>query len=185
MERMHNSSPCMGVREPPAPAPFLSHDAIAITSLSCPTKRVCKTWSAVCRASLWTEGLSLASWRLQALGCHRHGAWSSVPGACPRHGHTAPGGRVSCSEASGRARLPQAAFPKFQFLLINIISAAVQVDKLTLSDEPVFLPVRNDVILTGSDECSSLLPSETEKGWDLTDRGQEAVALTLPFDGFP
>lgn len=131
------------------------------------------------------EGLSLASWRLQALGCHRHGAWSSVPGACPRRGHTAPGGRVSCSEASGRARLPQAAFPKFQFLLINIISAAVQVDKLTLSDEPVFLPVRNDVILTGSDECSSLLPSETEKGWDLTDRGQEAVALTLPFDGFP
>lgn len=88
-------------------------------------------------------------------------------------------------EASGRARLPQAAFPKFQFLLINIISAAVQVDELTLSDEPVFLPVHNDVILTGSDECSSLLPSGTEKGWDLTDRGQEAVALTLPFDGFP
>lgn len=59
MGRMHNSSPRMGVREPPAPAPFLSHDAIAITSLSCPTKRVCKTWSAVCRASLWTERVFL------------------------------------------------------------------------------------------------------------------------------
>lgn len=96
----------------------------------------------------------------------------------------APGGRVSWLEALGRNRLPQAAFPKFQLLLINIISAAVQVDKLTLSDEPVFLPVRNDVILTSSDECRSLLPGGTEKGCDLTDRGQEAVALTLPFDGF-
>lgn len=80
---------------------------------------------------------------------------------------------------------PGRPFPKFQFLLINIISAPVQVDKVTLSDEPAFLPVPNDVILTGCDECRSLFPSRMEEGWDLTDRGQEAVALTLLFDGFP
>lgn len=58
---------------------------------------------------------------------------------------------------------------QLQFLLINIISAAVQVDKLTLADEPAFLPLPNDVILTGSDEHHSLLPSGTKKGWDLTE----------------
>ena len=81
--------------------------------------------------------------------------------------------------------LPGQPFPKFQFLLINIISAPVQVNKLTLSDEPAFLPAPNDVILTGSDLCRSLFPGGTEEGWDLTDRGQEAVALTLLFDGYP
>lgn len=50
--------------------------------------------------------------------------------------------------------------PKFQFLLINIISAPVQVDEIALSEEPVSLPVPNDAILTGSDGAqrpSSLL----------------------------
>lgn len=118
-------------------------------------------------------------------------------GPCRAHasqlsGQTAPGGLlppttqpVSHSEASGRARLSRAAFPKFQFLLINIISAPVQVNKLTPSDEPEVLPVPNDVILTSSDECRSLFPSGTQEGWGLTDRGRETVALTLLFDGSP
>ena len=55
--------------------------------------------------------------------------------------------------------LPGQPFPKFQFLLINIISAPVQVDKLTLSDEPAFLPAPNDVILTSSDLCRSFSPA--------------------------
>lgn len=76
-------------------------------------------------------------------------------------------------------------FPRFQFLLINIISAPVQVDKLTLSAEPVFLPDPNDVILTGCDEQCRPLPSGTVRGWDLPDRRQEAVAFTLLLNGFP
>lgn len=98
------------------------------------------------------------------------------------HPPPGPSGAQRPQEEPG---FPGRLFPKFQFLLINIISAPVQVDKLTLSEEPVFLPVPNDVSLTGSDECRSLFPGGTEKGWDLTDRGQEAVASTLLFDGFP
>lgn len=69
-----------------------------------------------------------------------------------------------CSEASGRVRPSEQPFPKFQFFLINIISAPVRVDKLTLSDEPVFAPVPNDVILTGSDERRSLCEEERSGG---------------------
>lgn len=114
-----------------------------------------------------------ASWRLRALGC---GSVLSLPWRL-----ALGSGNVSWTRAHGPRRPGQpprglgknpasvGGLSQFQFLLINIISAAVQVDKLTLSDEPVFLPLPNDVILTGSDECHSLLPSGTKKGWDLTE----------------
>lgn len=114
-----------------------------------------------------------AAWSLQALG------FGSVL-ALPWRLALGPG-NVSWTWAHGPRRLDQlprglgknpastGGLSQLQFLLINIISAAVQVDKLTLADEPAFLPLPNDVILTGSDEHHSLLPSGTKKGWDLTE----------------
>lgn len=134
------------------------------------------------RPALWRGGLSPMSgggtsgpgfqlcavlWWSPALGSESGPGGRASPSplrplsslASPGHGHKAPGGLLPsttgpdrCSEASGRPRPSKQPFPQFQFLLINIISAPVRVDKLTLSDEPVFLPVPNDVILTGSDE---------------------------------
>lgn len=137
------------------------------------------------------SGLALSpSWGL-AVGFGRRALLSlcgplSLVGTWPQEGSFHPPRSPTATqrlwEESG---LPGQPFPKFQFLLINIISAPVQVNKLTLSDEPAFLPAPNDVILTGSDLCRSLFPGGTEEGWDLTDRGQEAAALTLLFDGFP
>lgn len=43
VRQMHNSSPCTGRAVSLAPVPLLSHDAMVISSISCPTKRVCKT----------------------------------------------------------------------------------------------------------------------------------------------
>lgn len=116
----------------------------------------------------WEQGLAV-----QAFGS------AAVPG----YGHKVSGGLLppttgsaGCSEASGKAWLRRWPFPKFQFLLINIISAPVQADKLTLSDKPTSPPVPNVVILTGSDERHSLFHRRKEKRGALTDRGQEAGA---------
>ena len=192
-----------GMREALPPKSFLSQEATAISAVFCPAECVCET--AVCGTSLWKgvllllvsetsdlgSGLALSpSWGL-ALGFGRRALLSlcgplSLVGTRPQEGSFhPPRGPTAAQRLWEEPGLPGQPFPKFQFLLINIISAPVQVNKLTLSDEPAFLPAPNDVILTGSDLCRSLFPGGTEEGWDLTDRGQEAVALTLLFDGFP
>lgn len=138
---------------------------------------VCRRLSRFCRPCCGEGGLSSTSGRLgpwvSALCCACGGAWPWVPGVVLTtpppmasqlggvpwtQAQGPPGGVLPsitqpgcCSKASGRARPSEQPFPKFQFLLINIISAPVRVNKLTLSDKPV----PNDVILTGSDESAA------------------------------
>lgn len=141
---------------------------------------LCPWWNPGCgsESRSWEQGLAAPPTAARLGGV----SWTRAQGP--------PGGLLSSitqpgrrSEASGRARPSEQPFPKFQFLLINIISAPVRVDKLSLSDEPVFLPIPNDVILTGSDQRRSLLGGGTEKR-GLSD-GTEPVARTLLFDSCP
>lgn len=131
------------------------------------------SWGLVLGSRFWQQG-------------HAEPMLLSSVGKRPQEGSFHPPRSLSATQRPREEPgFPGRPFPKFQFLLINIISAPVQVNKLTPSDEPEVLPVPNDVILTSSDECRSLFPSGTQEGWGLTDRGRETVALTLLFDGSP
>lgn len=65
------------------------------------------------------------------------GVWCPWPEAgLDLGGNLHPSHRVYAQEASGGAWHVRVASSKSQFLLINVISAVVRADKITLSEEP-------------------------------------------------